>query len=83
MTHLTNRGSERLVAVIESEGLVGVYCCGCTVLPPLSFFLIEGATVGFERGGSFANGVSPEASIFGKCRPLKMGDVASNEGLFE
>ena len=56
-------------------------CCGGAVLPPLSFFLYEGSVGGFERGSSFANGVSRGAAVFGKCRPLKIADVASTEDL--
>ena len=75
MTHQTNTESASLVAVTASEGLVGVWCCGCTVLP-LSCLLYKGPTVGFKRGGSVANGVSPCASVCGKCRLLKMAEQA-------
>ena len=70
------------VAVTAGKGLIGVWCCGCTDCPPLTFFFYEGPMCGFEGGGSFAYGVSPCAAGFGKCRPLKMADVASPEGLF-
>ena len=39
VTHQTNMGSVSPVAVTAGEGLVGVWCCGCNILPPLSFFL--------------------------------------------
>ena len=41
VTYQTNTGLASLVAVTEGEGLVGVWCCGCTVLPPLSFFILR------------------------------------------
>ena len=81
MTYQTYAGSTSPVAVIAGEGLVGVWCCGCTVFPPLLFFLYLGPTGGFEGGDSFAYGVTPCDVVFGKCRPLTMADVASTEGL--
>ena len=69
------------VAVTAIEGLIGVWYCGCNLFPYLSFFPYGGPTGGFEGGGSFAYGVTPCASVFGKCRPIKMPEVASTEGL--
>ena len=65
VTHQTNMGSANPVAVTAGECLIGVWC-GCTVLPPLSFFFCESPTGGFERGGSFVNGVSQGDVVFGK-----------------
>ena len=81
MTYQTYAGLTSPVAVTAGEGLVGVWSCGCTVFPPLSFFLYGGPMGGFE-GGGFAYGVMPCAAVFGKSSPLKMADVASTEGLF-
>ena len=53
MTSQTNEGPASPVTLTASEGLVGVLCCGFTVLPPLSFILYGGPTCRFERGGSF------------------------------
>ena len=82
VTYQTYAGSTSPVAVTAGEGLVGVWCCGCTVFPPLSFFLYGGPTGGFRGGGSFAYGVTPCAAVSGKCRSLQMADVASTKGLF-
>ena len=82
VTYQTYAGSTSPVAVTAGEGLVGVWCCGCTVLPPPSFFLYGGPPGGFEGGGSFVCSVTPSATVFGKCSPLKMADVACTEGLF-
>ena len=82
VTHQAYAGSTSPVAVTAGIGLVGVWCCGCTVFSPLSFFLFGRPPGGFEGGGSFANSAMPCAAIFGKCSPLKMADVARTEGLF-
>ena len=83
MTNQINAGSASPVAVTAGEGHVEVWCCGCTVLPPLSFVLFRGPIGEFERGDSFIYGVSQGAMVSSKCRPLKMADVASTEILFE
>ena len=66
----------------DGKGLVGVWCCSCTVFPPLLFFFYGRPTGGFEEGGRFAYSAEPCAAVFGKCSPLKMADVARTEGLF-
>ena len=86
MTYQTYAGSTGTIAVTVGEGLIGVWCCGCTVFPPLSFFLFGGRTGGFKGGASFAYGVTPCAAVVGKSLkmplPLKMPDDESTEGLF-
>ena len=39
MTYHAYAGSTSSVAVTAGKGLVGVWCYGCTVFPPLMFFL--------------------------------------------
>ena len=82
MTYQTYAGSTSPVAVTAGKGLVGVWCCGCTVFPPLTFFLYGRPPGGFEGGGSFAYSATPCATVFGKGSPLKMADVAPSKGLF-
>ena len=82
MTYQTYAGSTSVVAVTTGEGLVGVWCCGCTVFPPLSFFLYGGPSGGFKGGGSFVYSVTPSAAVFVKCSALKTADVARTQGLF-
>ena len=52
-------GSTSPVAVTAGKGLVGVWCCSCTVFPPLSFFFYGRPPGGFEGGGSFAYSAAP------------------------
>ena len=76
MTYQTNTGMASSVAVTAGEGLVVVWCCGFTVLPPLSFFLYEGPTGGFQRGGSFVNDVLPTYQV-----PRSLASVAHSRWL--
>ena len=82
VTYQAYVGSTSPVAVTAGKGLVGVWCCGCTVFPPLTFFLYGRPPGGFEGGGSFAYSATPCAAVFGKGSPLKMADVARTKGLF-
>ena len=82
MTYQAYVGSTSPVAVTAGKGLVGVWSCGCTVFPPLTFFLYGRPPGGFKGGGSFAYSATPSAAVFGKGSPLKMTDVARTKGLF-
>ena len=86
VTNQTNPGSASPVAVTAGEGLrpsSRVWCCGCTVLPPLTFFLYESPANGFKEEAALLMVCCQVPQSSGKCRPLKMADVASTEGLFE
>ena len=76
MTYQAYAGSTSPVAVTAGKGLVRVWCCGCTVFPPLTFFLYGRPPGGFKGGGNFAYSATPSAAVFGKGSPLKMADVA-------
>ena len=70
VTNQTNVGSASPVAVTAvcsgcSDRSCQVRWCGCTVLPPLSFFLYGNPTGGFKRGGSFVYGVSSGTTVSG------------------
>ena len=39
MTYQAYAESTSPVAVTAGKGLIGVWCCGCTVFPPLTFLL--------------------------------------------
>ena len=54
MTYQAYAGSTSPVAVTAGKGLIGVWCFGCTVFPPLTFSLYGRPPGGFEGGGSFA-----------------------------
>ena len=82
VTYKAYAGSKNLVAVIAGKGLVGVWCYGCTIFPPLTFFLYGRPPVGFKGGGSFAYSVTPCAAVFGEGSPLKVADVACTKVLF-
>ena len=82
MTCQAYAGPTSSVAVTAGKGLVGVWCYGCTVFPPLTFFLYGRPPGGFEGGGSFAYSATPCAAVFGEGSPLKMADVARTKGLF-
>ena len=75
-------GSTSPVAVTAGKGLVGVWSCGCTVFPPLTFFLYGRPPGGFEGGGSFAYSATACVAVFGKGSLLKMADVVHTKGLF-
>ena len=75
MTYQAYAGSTSSVAVTAGKGLVGVWCYGCTVFPPLTFFLYGRPPGGFEGGGSFAYSATPCAAAFGEGSPLKMADA--------
>ena len=82
VTYQAYAGSTSPVAVTAGKGLVGVWWCGCTVFPPLTFFLYDRPPGGFEGGGSFAYSATPCAAVFGKGSPFNMADVACTKGLF-
>ena len=82
VTYQAYAGSTSPVTVTAGKGLDWVWCCSCTVFPPLSFFFYGRPMGGFEGGGSFAYSAAPCAAVFGKCNPLMMADVARTEGLF-
>ena len=64
--HKADARSAGSVAGAAGEGLVGVWCRSCKVLPPLSFFL-EGSPTGFLEGGnSTDDGASPGVTVCGK-----------------
>ena len=69
MTNQTNTGSASPVAVTAREGLVRVWCCGCTVLPPLTFFLYE----------SPANGFKEEAALLMVCRQVPQSPASVDQ----
>ena len=82
VTYQAYARSTSSVAVTAGKGLVGVWCYGCTVFPPLTFFLYGRPPGGFKGGGSFAYSATPCAAVFGEGSPLKMADVARTKGLF-
>ena len=80
VTYQAYAGLTSPVAVTAGKGLVGFGVVA--VFPPRSFFFYGRPPGGFEGGGSFAYSAAPCATVFGKCSPLKMADVACTEGLF-
>ena len=83
MTRQANAGLTGPVAMTAGEGLVGVWCQGCTVFPPLPFRSDSGSTMFFKGGGSFADGVTPGAAVFSQCGPFEMADLTGSKGFFE
>ena len=83
VTYHAYAGSTSLVAVTADKSLVGVWSCGCTVFPPLTFFLYGRPPGGFKGGGSIAYSATTCATVFGKGSPLKMPDVACTKGLLQ
>ena len=59
VTYQAYAGSTNPVAVTAGKGLIGIWCCGYTVFPPLMFFLYGRPPGGFKGGGSFAYSATP------------------------
>ena len=79
VTYQTNMGLASPVAATAGQGLVRFLCRGCTVLPPLSFFMDGGPIGGFKGGGSFVYGVSPGAMVFGRS---SINALLKSQGLY-
>ena len=52
VTYQAYARSTSSVAVTAGKGLIGVWCYGCTVFPPLTFLIYGRLLGGFEGGGS-------------------------------